>query len=108
MILVIDSAKAGECKVQILTGRKKFVATKLYRRRPGSQIILQVIVDALKKAKIRFSDLKAIQVVTEGPSFTGVRTGVAVANTLGWTLRLPVNDLQVGKLAEAKLVPLFK
>ncbi len=57
----------------------------------GSQVLLPRIVKLLKKNKLEFTDLEAVE-TEEGPgSFTGLRVGASVAQTLGFVLNIPVN-----------------
>lgn len=65
-----------------------------------SQVILTLIDNLLKRHKIEASDLTAITVNTGPGSFTGLRVGVAVANTLGLILRIPINNNPPGKTVE--------
>ena len=61
-----------------------------------AQIILPLIEKILKKYKIQFSQLSAIEVNTGPGSFTGVRVGVSIANALGFALKVPINGKKVG------------
>ncbi|KKQ74416.1 MAG: glycoprotein endopeptidase [Berkelbacteria bacterium GW2011_GWB1_38_5] len=55
-----------------------------------SEDLLIAINGTLKKQKISVKNLTAI-LVNQGPgSFTGTRVGVTTANTLGWSLNIPV------------------
>lgn len=66
-------------------------------RREKSQKLLYVIEKLLKKKKAKITDITRI-VINPGPgSFTGLRVGMAVANTLGWALGIPVNSQDVKK-----------
>jgi len=67
-----------------------------------SQQVLNLINQILKKNKKTLKDLTAIEVETGPGSFTGLRVGLAVANALGWTLKIPVNGEKVGELVEPK------
>ena len=74
-----------------------------------SQQVLSLINQILKKNKQSFSsnkktlkDISKIKVETGPGSFTGLRVGLAVANTLGWALKIPVNGKKVGELVEPK------
>jgi tRNA threonylcarbamoyladenosine biosynthesis protein TsaB len=69
------------------------------KQKPGSQVLLPMIVAILKKKKLEFSNLTAIEVNVGPGSFTGTRVGVAIANALGYALDLPVNGKK-GKIAE--------
>lgn len=90
MILKIDTTKREEIKVWLLEKGKikdKIVSQQQF----GSQVLLPQITEILKKNKIQFSDITAIDVNTGPGSFTGTRVGIAVANTLGFALDIPVN-----------------
>src|SRR3989344_5197282 len=90
MLLKIDTTKPQEVKVELIDkdGKKDlFVQTQ----KLGSQVLLPLIVKILKKNKIDFSKLTAVEVNTGPGSFTGTRVGVAVANALGYSLDIPVN-----------------
>jgi len=67
-----------------------------------SQQVLDLINQILKKNKKRLEDLTEIEVETGPGSFTGLRVGISVANTLAWILKIPVNGQKVGGLVEPK------
>jgi tRNA threonylcarbamoyladenosine biosynthesis protein TsaB len=67
-----------------------------------SQQVLGLINQILKKNKKSLKDLTEIEVETGPGSFTGLRVGISVANTLGWALKIPVNGKKVGQLVEPK------
>jgi tRNA threonylcarbamoyladenosine biosynthesis protein TsaB len=64
-----------------------------------SQLLLLVVDELLKRNKISLSQITEINVEKGPGSFTGLRIGAAVGNTLGWLLGIPVNGKK-GKLAE--------
>ncbi len=56
-----------------------------------SQVVLPMIKELLAKENKKLEDLTEIEVF-EGPgSFTGLRVGAAIANALGYALKIPVN-----------------
>ena len=57
----------------------------------SSQTLLPQIARMLKKNKLLPGDISEIRVNTGPGSYTGLRVGVAVANTLGWLLKISVN-----------------
>lgn len=65
----------------------------------GSQVLLPLILKLLQATNYKLQDLKEIEVETGPGSFTGLRVGVSVANTLGFSLGIPVN----GKRIETEL-----
>ena len=73
---------------------------KLLERPTGSdksQQVLGLINEILGKNKKTLKDITEIKVETGPGSFTGLRVGVAVANTLGWLLKIPVNGKIINK-----------
>lgn len=68
-------------------------------REEKSQKLLPFIDEVLKKEGKSVKDITEIEVNTGPGSFTGLRVGVSVANTLGWALGVPVNgrDLRKGE-----------
>ena len=79
---IIVSLKKSEKVVDSLTGENEY----------GSQVLLPLIEKLVKKNKLKFSDLKGIEVETGPGSFVGIRVGVSVANALGFSLGVPVNN----------------
>lgn len=89
-VLLIDTSDSQEVAVGLKIGGKttylRSGATVL-----KAQMVLPLTAKILKKQKVNLSDLTGIEVNTGPGSFTGLRVGVAVANTLGWALGIPVN-----------------
>lgn len=99
MILHIDTKDQRIIKVSLKKGGK--VMESLTKENVyGSQVLLSLIDEILKKNQLDFKDIKGIEVETGPGSFTGLRVGVSVANALGYSLKVPVN----GKKIETELV----
>ena len=60
-----------------------------------SQQVLKLIEQILKKHKKTLHDITEIKIETGPGSFTGLRVGIAVANALAWTLKIPVNGKKI-------------
>lgn len=91
MILKIDTTITSNITVELKSvGDKKDIKLNS-QQKFGSQVLLPMIVKILKKAKIEFKDLTAIEVNPGPGSFTGTRVGVSVANAMGFALNIPVN-----------------
>lgn len=102
MNLKIDTTKSENIIVELkISDRKTERLTE--SQKPGSQVLLPMIVKILKKNKKTLSDLTSVEVNTGPGSFTGTRIGVTVANTLGFALNIPVNGKK-GKIA----VPVYE
>lgn len=95
-ILTIDTTQFEEAEIGLKTAegevleKKKFIAG----RKLSEKLILE-IDKLLKENKLKPQDLTAIEVSPGPGSFTGTRIGVAVANALGFALRVPVNGKEM-------------
>ena len=70
-----------------------------------SQQTLGLIEKILKKNKKKISDITEIEVNLGPGSFTGLKVGAAIANTLGFALDIPVNgkkQLVIPRYSEKK------
>jgi tRNA threonylcarbamoyladenosine biosynthesis protein TsaB len=90
MKLKIDTTRREEIVVEIKnikTGKIRLSE----KQKTGSQALLPLIVKALKRKRIKLTDIDEIEVNPGPGSFTGTRVGVTVANVLGFLLKVPVN-----------------
>ena len=66
----------------------------------SSQKLLPFIEEILNKEGKEIKDVTEIEVATGPGSFTGLRVGVAIANTLGIILQIPINNKSIGDSVE--------
>ena len=97
MILAINTIERNTIELGIAD---KKIELFEYETKDQSKDILNKIEHLLKSQKKSLHDVEAIA-VNQGPgSFTGVRVGIAVANTLAWSLNIPVLGYREGKLED--------
>lgn len=94
MILHINTSDRKNIEVSLKDGDKE-VATKAAENEFGSQVLLNLITEILKDNGLDFKDLKGIEVEKGPGSFTGLKVGAAVANSLGYALNIPVNGKEM-------------
>ena len=99
MKLFIDTSDSERIVVGL--NDKKFTTSSKKER---SQMLLSFIDQLLTKKGKKIQDVSEIEVVTGPGSFTGLRVGVSVANTIGWLLDIPVNGQ---KVTEKPVVPTY-
>lgn len=92
MKLYIDTT--NNKRIMVKLGRKNFSQTSIT---PGGTDLLALLVQALKKSKLSFDKIEAIEINPGPGSFTGLRTGFSVVNALGWSLKIPVNQKRLDK-----------
>ena len=99
--ILIDTASNEIIRVGLFVDNKKdIVEEKIGKQK--SQIVLPLIEALLKKHNLVLQDIESIEVATGPGSFTGLRVGISIANTLGTFLKIPINNKQIGELVEAK------
>lgn len=89
-ILYIDTTNNKEIVVGLeIAGKKDEICEEVGEKR--AQMVLSLIDQLLKKHDLTVQDLTAIE-VNHGPgSFTGIRVGITIAQTLAKTLVIPLN-----------------
>lgn len=63
---------------------------------PRQQDVFGAFKQSLSKAKIELRDLTEIEVAVGPGSFTSLRTGIAIANALSFSLQIPINKQPPG------------
>ena len=99
--LFIDTTSNETIKVGLAVGGKMDLREESHDKKKA-QIVLSLIHELLTKHNLMLQDLTAIEVNPGPGSFTGIRVGLAIANTLGSVLQIPINNQAVGELVEAK------
>ncbi len=101
IVLYIDTSSNEEIAVGLIIDNKKDI-TKEKVGREKAQVVLPLLQKLLKKHRLNLNDLTAIEVETGPGSFTGLRVGVSIANTLGYFLHIPINGKEAKDLVEPK------
>ena len=97
--LMIDTSDNKKTIVELLIDGKAY---SISSKKTRSSNLLPLILKLLKKHDLGLSEIKKIR-VNRGPgSFTGIRVGVSVANTIAAVLNIPINGKKVGELVEPK------
>lgn len=95
--LYIDTRDNKKIRVLLTVNKEKYQVFSKGTVK-GSEIILKLINDVLRKAEIELSQIDKIEVERGPGSFTGVRVGVSVANALSLTLNKRINGKKLGEL----------
>ena len=97
-VLIIDTSSNQEIKVGLVIDGKEFSFKQLVDRK--NQEVLPLVEKLLRQQELELKDLTAIEVNLGPGSFTGLRVGVSIANTLGYLLKIPINGKKIGALVE--------
>ncbi len=99
MIVRIDTSVTHQATVSIELGGAWI--TKHSDVKPASaQTVLPLLEALLKEHSKTLQDVTAVELHTGPGSFTGLRVGAAIAQTLSWILRVPLNGTPPGTLPE--------
>ena len=89
MLLFINTTSIDRAEVA-LVGKKNVTKKNFKINRDLSEKLLPAIQALLGKSRMIFSDLLKIAVVSGSGSFTSIRIGVATANALAYSLKIPI------------------
>ena len=96
-ILAIDSS-SSLCAACVWQDGQIVAQAQEKMERGQDARLLPMIIDVMQQAGCAFADLDKIAAVRGPGSFTGVRVGVTTANTLAWSLNIPVFGFKEGEL----------
>ena len=98
-ILIIDTSDSSSIRVGLKINSQEY---KTNQKMKKAQVVLKLIDKLLTKHKLNIHHLNAIKVNTGPGSFTGLRVGISIANTLGVFLKIPINGKKAGELVAPK------
>lgn len=90
MNLHIDTTNHKGISVTVSDGKTEYhmqKETKVW----ASQILLPAIVELMKKNKLTWGDITSVTVEKGPGSYTGIRVGIAIAQTISWVRDIPLN-----------------
>jgi tRNA threonylcarbamoyl adenosine modification protein YeaZ len=96
VIVLIDTTNNKEVTVGLKIDAKEFIEKKLLDTRKA-QVVLPMLEKMLEKHDLQMNDITGIEVNPGPGSFTGIRVGLSIANTLGFLLKIPVNGKNPGE-----------
>ena len=95
--LFIDTSNNKEVSVSLTIDGTEFAATQPIDTRKA-QAVLPLVEQLLQEHNRTLQDITTIEVNPGPGSFTGLRVGATIANTLGFLLQVPVNGKLVGEI----------
>ena len=118
MFLIISTTKRYDFKLGISNNGDLHLFD--FETKNQSSDLLPAINGFLTNNKIKLTDLEGILVNIGPGSYTGIRVGVTIANTLAWSLNIPVlgysddgfkkvlSKLKPGQNFSGSVLPLYK
>jgi tRNA threonylcarbamoyl adenosine modification protein YeaZ len=99
-VVRIDTTNNKEMMVGLIISGKEIIRKQSLDTRKV-QVVLPMLEKLLEENTLSLKDVTEIEVNPGPGSFTGIRVGLSIANTLGLLLQIPVNGKKVGESAEA-------
>ena len=96
MFLTINT-DSPEAAISLQSGTKQVAGHTWHASRELSDSLLKEIENLVKRNQLEFAGLKGIMVFKGPGSFTGLRIGITVANSLSYALEIPI----VGETGDA-------
>lgn len=90
MILYINTTNGHNIEVFLKKVDKIVAKSKIKAPYKQAEKLLPEIDKLLKKNKLKLADIIEIEVENDGGTFTSLRIGIVIANTLGFALNIPV------------------
>lgn len=94
--LCINTSNSDKVIITLCDGEKIVEKSQENIVRKNEKILL-LIENILRENSKEISDLTALEVTTSGDSFTSTRVGISIANALSYALKIPINNLPLGK-----------
>ena len=100
IIISINTSDHKKVVVSLIVNGKVDTLERFADQRKA-QAVLPMIDTLLRRNNVDLKDITSVRVHNGPGSFTGLRVGIAIANTLGYLLQIPVNDNRVGQQVDA-------
>lgn len=105
MTLVLQTTTPGRIFVWLVRGRKVVAEGALIIPHRNTDRALVLIDQTLRHSHRTIADVSGVLLVRGPGSFTAVRSGLIIANTLGWLLNIPVQGIITNhQLSRAEVV----
>lgn len=97
MILIINTANETKVFIALISDTKLIFQKSFSAPFRQAEKLLVAIDKMLVSTKASLPDLKGVAVVAGPGPFTALRIGVVTANTLAWSLKIPVVDIKMNE-----------
>ncbi len=97
--LYIDTSNNREINLQLeINGDKKSDSKPIFQRTEKALVFIE---ELLRENSLTLDKIDKIYVKRGPGSFTGLRVGVSIANSLSFALGIPINDNDQGYIEDA-------
>ena len=107
MELIIDTSKNQNILIELLSDKKSLAKKDFEASFTQAERLLPEIDLLLKSVDKKPLDIRTIRVGNNGGSFTALRIGIVTANTLAYSLGIPVSSFD-GKSLRIETIEMVK
>jgi len=104
MILFINTSKTDLIQVKLIKDDQIIGQVENTEEYKQSELLLGMIDKLYKDTGYKLQDTRFISVVTGPGAFSALRLGVATANTLAWSLKIPIIELNVAEVENNEIL----
>ncbi len=90
MILIINTSNNNKFHIALLQKQECLLSRDVEAPFEQEEFFLQTLSEMLKELEQKTTAIEAVGIVDGPGSFSSLRIGVMVANTLGWVLSIPL------------------
>jgi len=102
MILIINTANNVYAEIAIVNKDKLIKSKRFKAQYKQAEKLLIEIQKLFKNQKLSINKITGIIVVRGPGSFTSLRIGMVVANTLAWSIKIPVVGIKLNEYDDLK------
>ncbi len=98
MRLYIDTRSRESIIISLSKGSETFFTKRSEKKEMTPELALEFIKKALDEASVNLNEITKIEVEKGSGSYTGIRVGVSVANSLSFALGIPINEHKISSI----------
>ena len=103
MILYINTTCGNDIEVALKKGSRVVRANKIEAPYKQAEKLLPQIDRLLKESDVKLTDISGVEVENKGGTWTSLRIGVVLANTLSYALNIPIEGMSGAKISKKGL-----
>lgn len=93
MVTLAINTASKKTAIALVDGKKILVEKSWNSNNDEAEKLMPEIAKLFKKTKLKYEDLEKVVVIRGPGSFTGLRIGITVANTIAYLQKIPVHSV---------------
>ncbi|MBU1131560.1 tRNA (adenosine(37)-N6)-threonylcarbamoyltransferase complex dimerization subunit type 1 TsaB [Patescibacteria group bacterium] len=97
MILFINTSQTDLIQLKLIKNDEVVGQLESREEYKQSELLLGMIDKIIKNQRLKIKDLKLVAIVSGPGAFSALRLGVATANALAWSLKIPIIEVKTSE-----------